>query len=328
MNKILKGLCMVALVALAFTSCKKDDNNAKSFYAYPGEVAFEEDGADKAYINGSVLMMEAGDEVMLYNIDNVNAANSVYGLYTTDATGTPVHFTYQEGPIANNGTKMDAFFAFYPGGIVDNSQLANDNYAVFSIPKEQVYREVNGVSTLPANGWAMAAKDDTHANIADANFKFQTIMGGLCLKLTSTSGKTVRSLEVTDNGSPITGDVHLKIHKVNPNTLTSLINSYNPTDDTFLANLQSYIHEAGYYVDGANKGQRISLNCGNGVALNGKTPKPFYVCVRPAAFYYGFSISVNFTDGTHALIETSKNKMVKPGVIKSTSVNVDNYLVD
>ena len=47
-----------------------------------------------------------------------------------------------------------------------------------------------------------------------------------------------------------------------------------PTDILCPAWLHNYIHEAGYYVDGANKGNKISLNCGNGVALNGKTAKP------------------------------------------------------
>ena len=327
MNKILKGICMVALVALAFTSCNKKENNAESFYGTVGDFTVESDDMDKAYINGAMLF-EAGDEVMMYNIDNTNAANSVYGMYTSNSTGATVQFTYQNGPIANNGNKMDAFFAFYPGGIVDNSDLANENRAIFSISKVQTYREVNNKSVLPANSMAMASRDNTHSTIEGASFKFQNIMGVLCLKLTSASGKTVRSMTVTDPVRPITGDVHLKIHKVDPNTLTSLINTYNPDEEAFLANLSAYVQEAGYYVDGANKDNTISLNCGNGVKLNNSKAKEFYICVVPAAFYKGFSIEVNFTDNTHAVITTNKNKMVKPGVIRNFSLPIDSYIID
>ena len=49
MKRILKGACIVAMVALAFTSCKKKDNATLSFVATTEDIEVVND--DRVYIN-------------------------------------------------------------------------------------------------------------------------------------------------------------------------------------------------------------------------------------------------------------------------------------
>ena len=325
MKKIFKGVCMMAVVALAFSSCTKKDNNAQSFFAQAQEI--ESEGIDRTYVNGGVTYFESGDQMMMFNINNTDASQSYYGIYEAASTGFSTQFNYQSGPITNHGTRQDAFFAYYPAENVDVRYLGTDNEAVFSIPTTQTYRELNGASVFPEKAWAMASKDATHTQIQDAHFSFQTIMGAINLKLYSNGNKTrtVQSIVFEDNTFNVTGDVHLKIHEVNPTTLTSLLNNYNPNDPNYMAGLNEYITRSGYHVDG-RKQKEITLQVG-GVDLT-STPKSFYICLRPLAMYGGFTITVNFADGDKAVISTTKNNMIKPNVQKNLSINVENYIVN
>ena len=320
MKQMFKTMCMLAIVALAFGSCKKSENNAAMFYGHTQEL--ESDDSERAYIDGTSTMFEVGDQVMMYNINNTDPTQSYYGIYTATATGNATQFEFSSGNIEQYGARQDAFFAYYPAQNVSNSYLVSGgNLAVFTIPTEQTYRELNGVSIMPAGALAMASKDATHSQIQDAHFSFQNIMGAVNLKLYSNGNTTrkVESIVFEDNRFNITGDVHMKIHVVNPTKMTSLLNNY-PND---MAALNQYIDELGYFVDG-NKGKTITLNCG-GVELT-SSPKNFYIALRPLAMYAGFKVTVNFEGGAKAVITSTKNNMIKPNLQKNFSINVENYI--
>lgn len=327
MKRILKCACIVAMVVLAFTSCKKNESKL-SFIATTNNVEVVND--DRIYITPqNQVFFEQGEQTMVYNIkfeENDVTPNSYYGVYTARTTGSRVTFDYQSGPIIYHTDRADAFFGFYPGQRVNNAYLAQGNVGVFDIPTTQVYREINGNAVLPERSWAMAAKSTEQVSIED-NFvlNYQPIMGALGLWLKTNGGeKVVKSIVYEDKLFNVTGDVHLKIHEIDPVEMTWLFNNYNPDNASYMQRLNNYLSVTGYFVDGVNKGKTITLDCGEGVVING-TRKPFYIVLRPLASYAGRTITVNFADGTKVVIDDDINRKIAPNQIRNKEENVDNY---
>lgn len=312
MNRILKGACIVAVIALAFTSCKKNENKAHSFLATVEETGVED--GERVYLtpgSNPQIFFEQGDQVLLYNIDYAGGPNSYYGVYTARNTGSQAYFDYQSGPIIEHLDRADAFFGFYPGQRVNNAYLSQSNYGIFDVPNHQTYREINGVSALPERSFAMAAKRDDINSLVDATFPFQPIMGILHLQLkTNGEERTVTSIVYEDNTFNVAGDVHMKIHEVDPVEMTWLFDNYDSSNPTYLARLNDYINTTGYFVDGAAYGKTMTLDCGEGVVING-TAKDFYISLRPLAFMNGATITINTTDGP-AVISTTRDNRIRP----------------
>lgn len=331
MKRILKGACIVAMVALAFTSCKKKDNATLSFVATTEDIEVVND--DRVYINPqNQLAFEQGEQVVLYNItedDNVTPY-SYYGVYTARTTGPRVLFDYQSGPLVDHPEMADAFFGIYPGQRVNNAFLAQGNYGVFNIPNVQTYREINGAAALPERSWAMAGKHTDIASIEDEfYFNFQNLMGALGLWLkTNGEEKVVTSIVYEDKLFHVAGDVHMKIHKVDPTEMMWLFNDYDPTftNTEFVSRFNAFKTSTGYFVDGDQYGKTITLDCGEGVVING-TRKPFYIALRPLASMGGRKITVNFADGSKAVIDDDINRRIAPGQIRNREENVSLHMV-
>ena len=329
MNRILKSACIVAVMALAFASCKKNETKL-SFVATADEIQFND--VERAYIDPSISnkpIFEQGEQVVLYNIElneNDETPHSYYGIYTARTTGQRVLFDYQSGPLVDHPIMSDAFFAFYPGQRVNNAFLAQGNYGVFDIPNVQTYREINGKGVFAERAWAMAGKKTDQTNINDEfYFNFRNIMGAMCLWLRDPNAqKVVTSIEYTDKLFHVAGDVHLKIHEIDPDEMLYLFRNYNPGNDAYMQRLNDYKRATGYFVDGNQYSMTMTLDCGDGVALNG-TAKPFYMVLRPLAYYAGCTITINFADGSKKVIDTNNNRVIEPGVINNfTNVNVNN----
>jgi len=331
MKKILKGACIVALVALAFTSCKKNDNKAHSFFATVEQTEDLVGEDERVYItpgNNPEVYFEQGEQVLLYNIDYAGGPRSYYGVYTSRTTGPQTPFDYQSGPIIDHLERADAFFAFYPGQRVNNAYLSQNNYVIFDVPNRQTYREINGVGVLPERSFAMASKRDDINTLVDATFPFQPIMGALVLELkTNGTPRTITSIVYEDNTFNVAGDVHVKIHEVDPVEMTWLFDNYNPDNDSYMHRLGEYLDRTGYFVDGDAYGKTMTLDCGDGVEING-TAKPFNIALRPLAFHNGAKITVNFANGDKAVLSTTANCVIKPNKRRIlTGINVDNFIV-
>jgi hypothetical protein len=318
----------MAMLALAFTSCKKNETKL-SFIATINEPEVVND--DRIYLTPTKdLFFEQGEQVMLYNIkyeENDVTPHSYYGVYTCRTTGPRVFFDYQSGPIYYHPDKADAFFGFYPGQRVNNAYLAQGNVGVFDIPTTQVYREINGSAAFAERSWAAAGKrTDMESIEQEFYFTFQSIMGALGLWLkTDGEEKIVKSIVYEDKMFNVTGDVHLKIHEIDPDEMMWLFNNYDPNSPTYMQRLNEYIDATGYFVDG-NKGKTITLDCGEGVVING-TRKPFYIVLRPLASYAGRTITVNFADGSQAVIDDDVNRKIAPGQIRNREENVSQHMV-
>jgi hypothetical protein len=333
MKKILRGVCMMAVVALAFTSCNK--NNEEKGIHFTGttqDIEYNEDRAYAAPGSDKKTYFEKDDQIMVYNLDAVDATNTNYGIYWTNKEGHQVDWNYSSGTVINHGdAATTTLFAFYPAEIVNNARLwEGDNEAMFEITDHQVYRKKGTKVIIPKGTWAMASKDEVAANINEKNFLFENIMGAMYLEMKSASAKTVTSIVYEDNVFDITGRVHLKIHMVDPVTLTSLFNNYDPSNTEYVNALTTYIGNAGYFVDDAGialKGKTITLDCGDGVQLKKNKYETFLITLRPLAGLYGFTLTVNFSDGSHAVLATTENNKIKPNNFTHVTVaNVDAFI--
>jgi hypothetical protein len=337
MKKILRGICMMALVALAFTSCKKNkETEGIRLSGTAQDFVVQSLDEERAYIviNGTRFStnFEINDQIMVYNLNSDDATLTNYGIYWTDSDGHTVDWFYSSGTVINHQATETNLFAFYPAEIVNNARLwEGDNEAMFELVDHQTYRKRGSTVLIPKLTMAMAAKDEVAMNVDENHFDFKNIMGGLWLRLTSTSGRKVTSIVFEDNMFNVTGRVHLKVDEVDPDILLDLLNNYDPTDATYLASLNEYIQRSGYYVDDAHnslKGKIITLDCGEGVQL-GNTAQDFFIILRPLAMYGGFKLTFNFAEGepieyTYDGSASGLNLMIKPNELKRLTKNVDN----
>ena len=335
MKKILRGVCMLAVVALAFTSCKKN-NEQKEGIRFSGRTeAFVVNTLDegRAYIGSSGdnnSYFEVNDQIMVYNLNSDDATHTNYGIYWTDKAGHRVDWYYSSGTVINHNPTETALFAFYPAEIVNNARLwEGDNEAMFEIVDHQDYRTYRGQVVLPKTTLAMAAADTVAAGVDEKEFQFRNIMGGLWLRLTDTQSRKITSIVYEDNMLNVSGRVHLKIDEVNPEILLGLLNDYNPSDNAYLTRLNNYIQQSGYFVDDAHaalKGKVITLNCGDGVQLNATTPQHFMITLRPLAAYYGFKLTFNFAEGEPVVYDydglTPTTRMIRPNQFLRLTRNV------
>jgi hypothetical protein len=335
MKKILRGVCMLAVVALAFTSCKKN-NEQKEGIRFSGVTeafvvnTFDE---DRAYIgtNGNTnTFFEVNDQIMVYNLNSDDATHTNYGIYWTDKAGHRVDWYYSSGTVINHNPTETALFAFYPAEIVNNARLwEGENEAMFEIVDHQEYRKYGNQVVLPKTTLAMAAADTVAAGVDEKEFQFRNIMGGLWLRLTDTQARTITSIVYEDNTFNVTGRVHLKIDKVDPDVLLSLLNNYGQPGNAEA--LAAYISESGYFVDDAHaalKGKVITLDCGEGVQLSANSAKDFLITLRPLAMYDGCKITFNFAEGEPLVYNfaggTPQQRMIRPNNFTRLVRNLSN----
>ena len=335
MKRIFRGICMLAVVALAFTSCKKNEQTEGIRFTGTTEdfvvnTALDE---ERAYIssNGNTnTFFEANDQIMVYNLNSDDATLTNYGIYWTNKAGHKVDWFYSSGTVINHNPVETAIFAFYPAEIVNNARLwEGENEAMFEIVNHQEYRKYGGSVVLPKTTLCMAANDVVANNVEEKDLQFRNIMGGLWLRLTDSQSRTITSIEYEDNTFNVTGRVHVKIDKVDTQVLLDLLENYGqPGNDVAIAN---YIQECGYYVDDAHnslKGKVITLNCGDGVQLNPNTAQNFMITLRPLAMYDGCKITFNFTEGEPVVFEfdqgTPLTRMIRPNNFTRITRNIAN----
>lgn len=334
MNKVVRIICMVAVVALAFTSCKKDNADAQSFKFNGTTEQFvntNEEGLERVYLDGTnTVQFEENDQIVVFNINSTNFTLSNGATYTLD---DQLNMIKTGGQVTSEGH----FYAFYPGQNViwAETDLENENRAVFRLDATQYdRRDADGKPMIPFTGSAteqknalyMAARDDEHTSLNDARFDFKNICGMLSLKFYSTSGKSVTKIEITDNHFNLVGDVTLKIHEVDPVKMTTFFRNYDESNADYMSQLQTYINTVGYSVGGDHKSNMVTLDCGTGVQLGTTKAEAtrFFIVMRPLALREGCTIKLYFSDGTDKTINSSKNNTISPNIIKNISaVKVD-----
>lgn len=334
MNRIAKSVCMIAVMALAFTACKKNDTGARTL-VFNGTteqmIVVDEDPGAKVYLdNKNKIRFEPYDLITIINIQDTTDGSGVTtaGTFMVDANknwveqGNNIDWTTQP-----NG----AFFAYYPGGAgyTNLDSLNFNNRVTFTLVGVQNYEaNADGTPKVPKNAFYIAAKDGTHNNLNDASFKFKSICGILSLRLYSPSGKTIKQIEVVDNAFNITGEVSMKIHEVDPDYMTYLFNNYDWTVPAYVTNLTNYMQRIGYFVDPDHCSKSVKLDCGSGVSVGtyADAAKEFYIVLRPLALSKGSQLNITLGNGKVVNIPSEYIHKITPNTItRMMAINVDAY---
>ncbi len=320
--KLFGMICLAGTLVLA-SSCKKNEGTTKVTIGLPQfeEVDGEPGEEARAYIDfnaNGAFKWNANDQIMIYNLDAENGENTAKAVYTTDANAEGQSVVTFNGE--DLGKKKSHFFIFYPVSKIatGTNSLDVDNYETFNVPAVQSYTTINGNPTIDPNSLAAACE----VSSLSEQFTLKHIFGVCRLKLKGT--KTVSSIVLHDNAMALTGSVSMKLHEVQMGKFQQLLNNYTliadgspELNETFVGDWNNYRMDLGY--NALPEGNDITLNCGNGVQLNSTTQTLFYIAVRPGAFIKGFTITVNYTDGTSSVINNYANPKnsykIKPGTI-------------
>lgn len=330
MKRVIRCICMVALVALAFTSCKKNEEKS-SVMIMTQELVDEYVDEDRAYFTPGNLriMFEEGDVVMIFNIDEEVPTHSHCAQYAAEQTGNFVKFNNMgTGEVAED--ILDAYYAFYPGGRehIQTEMAQGENKSKFLVAPVQEYRP----DMVPLGAMYMAAKVDDVEHLSQTNdpenaFFFRNICGVYDLMLYDADGPSVKEISITDHALDLSGWVELIIPEVDPVEMQSLFNNYDPNNATYMQNLAQYLNRVGYNV--TEKGNTITLTMPEEGVQIGTTQGDathFYMILRPLACFNDYTITVTLADGSVRTKEVSNpNHVVAPNGIKHHGFNFGNW---
>lgn len=295
MKKVIKTLGLVAMTALIATSCNKKEEVAEfnvSFGETYGLEAGPSLNGQKAYIdvNGYTFRWNEGDQLLVYNLAE-DYTNSVHEVYTADPGSEGKHATRFTGPSV--GDRKDiGFFVFYNPSKA-HGDLKQGNLETFEVPTTQTYDPrylIDPTSLVMASTLGGTTTNQINNLAVNHVFGFLNVAVG---NLSGEGQRHVSSIVVTDTRH-LTGELDLFLPKISASEFTNYLNAFNPNDATYMASLNSYLHQVGYNAHG-DLGKTITLNCGNKELPFGYWDF-FFITLRPGALYNGFSVTVNFSD--------------------------------
>lgn len=331
MKRVIRCFCMIALVALAFTSCKKQEQKSNVMIVTQ-QLVDENVDENRAYFDPTSLkiMFEEGDVVMIFNIDNEVPTHSHCAQYEAIQEGNYV--TMQNcgtGEVAED--ILDAYYAFYPGGRdnIRTEMAGGENKSMFYVAPTQEYRP----DRVPLEAMYMAAKVDNVAHLHETEnpetaFYFRNICGVYDMMLFDPNGPTVvKEIKITDNSFDLSGWVELIIPEVDPVEMQSLFNNYDPNNTAYMQSLAQYLNRVGYNV--TEQGNTLTLTMpeeGVQIGTTQATCTHFYMVLRPLALTHGYTIDITFADGSTKTIDRSdRNHQVAPNVVKHYGYNLANF---
>lgn len=320
MNKFAKSMCMMAVVALAFTSCKK--NEQATFACATEPLQSVDDEFEKAYIDDAGKMcFEVGDNVAVFRLgvgDNYAASEMFMGTATTSGPNAAFVGNVSDLPA------MGGFYSYYPYEGVKRNRLTSGNRVVFRLEPTQVYRAENGNPLIPRGALYMAAKDENATKLSECKFDYKNICGVLSLKLYDPQGRKVEYIQVTDKKMNLSGNVQFRIDRVDPTEMTSVLNGFisNNGSQEYLNSLQQYMSWIAY--EHSNNTNTITLDCtqnGGPVALGTTKANAtrFLIVLRPGALLHGCKVKVKVEglDKPMTVIDSDKNNVIRPNYIRN-----------
>lgn len=351
MKRITKLMCLVAMLVVVGTSCKKTETT-QSFVGILEPMEYDEINPDgsKMYIVNKGAIFELYDTIMLFNCNSTDyskSKNATYLVSEVQDDGQTAVFTPYQGSMPTD--IEDVFFAYYPGQLC-YPDLSHENRAYFELQPTQTYRNM-GNGPLIAENALYAASSSNMATLGSQSFRFSQIGGALGLKLYNPNGgRTVKSITVTDNKFNLAGWVSMKVDKINPTAQGALLNEYDTTNMAMMERLHSYMRGIGYDIiyhgsDYATEVlpagtyapiKSITLDCSNANAddvtfgTTKDTGAQFYIGVRPLAFRYGLTIRIDYVEeagkSDYTVIELlDRDYRINPNYIKQLNVKLSNW---
>ena len=268
MKKIVRFLGLCALVALAFTACKKNDTKKVTIKA----TICQPTSTDRTYITG---LNEAGDKVLKWGGDE---EITVFNRTLTGDNGCNIQVSSYNNKYAYFSTYdpyMDdisipnRYIAFYPNAAVN----PENNKVELTIPNQQSYdwyRIANNI--FPMYGF----------NTENYNIFFHSHAGVLGLRF-------LLDPEIY-GGTPI----ELPLQKI---VLTGF-NNADTGDADVLAGTMAYDLDGNYTM--TNTGNVVELTGGS---LRNTNPTEFYFILPEGALANGFTVQIIRDNGTSIIYE-------------------------
>ena len=321
MKRVFRALCLVAMVALVATSCKKNEGT-KSIDANIGEVSGYRTNPDfdgsKAHFDPSnyQFIWDQQDQIMTYNLSNSNPSESECAIFEAEKGGSGrAHFIFAENE--SLGSKKDQILVFYPAAKAERMiQTNGNNIETFKVEATQDY---NPTYKMDPNSMVMAAVSDYATNDL-GTFHMQHIFGFVNIGIAhnQTGDITVDKIVITDPHTNLTGELDLKLPEVDPNEFTTLMNELESGDANYASHLSTYLHRVGYHAHGT-QGKSVTLNCNQALTYGQWTN--FYIALRPGALYKGFTIDIYCNGSTSPTyshtFDPAMNHLIKPGYFRN-----------
>lgn len=317
MKKIVRTLCLVAMVALVATSCKKKEEGTTVTVAFEETKGFEAgpsfDGS-KPYLdpNDSYKFKWCeNDSIAYYNLAKGNNWGQSTCSILTAVKGsqgkTKTQFTGEVGAM------LDGYFVFYnpkkAAGAQSGHTQGVGNREVFTVPATQTY---NPTYLMDPKALVMACQSPEVGV-----FTLQHIFGFLNIGIghNKPANGQVEYIRVTDTRH-ITGELELKLDEVNPETFGSLISQLEQVgenDPEYQQALGDYLHVLGYNAHQNTLGNTITLNCNNANLITNNY-RYFFIALRPGALYKGFDVTIHYTNNTEFTHHfEGMSYLIKPG---------------
>ncbi len=268
-----------ALVMLASVSCKKNDAVKGEEQSSVKKVDMEFTAASKGALKTTV---KPDGTTVVWSKDDV-----IKVFTAGDTQGSPLSLKSGEGKstavFSGQCSETGPWMAVYPSSAKDLSFASAGGISSvgFSMPATQTY-----AGATFATGTMLSV-----AYSATTDLEFKHVFGVLKLQLKGEG--SVKSITVTDK------------------TDDSKLNGYfvvNPGAMGFVAlNVPDVEYEST---------ASITLDCGDGVALNTSTATEFWFVVPQGAFKSGFDAVITSTDGKTAELSTTNDNEIKAGEIK------------
>ena len=189
-----------------------------------------------------------------------------------------------EGTFTGNDIGSGPYFAVYPASVAGALTYSDSYFLNISVPSTQQY-SANSFGNGANISWSMAGSTN--------DLYFHNVFGAVSFTLTGT--EIIKKINLYTRGTDILNG---------PVTITNLADSSNPWVD---------------YSESPNS-HCITLNCGDGVTLNGDGVQ-FIICVPAGAFTEGFSAEF-IDDQGNAMIKSAKGSdknKIERGVIRKMS---------
>jgi hypothetical protein len=326
MKKVFKTLCLVAMVALVATSCKKNEETA-SISVEMGEISgYQEnpsfDGS-KAYFTPGTnsFAWSLGDSIVVYNVDKKNPLNSESAIFVAQNGGSGhAQFEYTDNPL---GSRKDQILVFYSSDKANQALNTNgNNIETFVVDPVQHY---NPAYKMDPKSMVMASVADNASNTL-GTFSMQYIFGfvniGVGHNDSPATSKTVDKIVIRDAHWHLTGALKLKVDAVDPMRFTTLMNQLPNNESAYLQAWHDYQVELNYQTDPETQalGNEVTLMCNQALTYGQWTN--FYIALRPGALYRGFTIEIYCNGATtptyyKTFTGTNYNHLIKPGVFRN-----------
>lgn len=279
MKKVVRMLGLCALVALAFTSCKKNDNTNKVTFkaTITQPIADERTNINTA---NAVVWVE-GDEIQVFDENGATTDPFVATLTEDERVAT---FTGDATFLANIN-EAGKYTAFYP---VQTYNPTEGTVTMNTVPASQTYVP-RSQGRIASELFPMTATNDT-----TGNFVFSSDAGVLRISLFSSATayqfKVKRIEIIAAEGDELTGTL------VYNNVTRAIENVIAPAAD-------------------ANK---VVLECGDtSLPDDPDASKDFDIVVLGGVFSQGFTMNVVRDDDEVFTVTTTKNNIINGGHVRA-----------